>query len=103
MLGKLDIKRPKWIPRWLSMPLLVFAVFVVWLLFFGDNNFVVSSRYKAQANELKSQIKANEDSTRSYNAKVQELNTDRETLERLAREKYGMKRVNEEVYITDIP
>ena len=26
-----------------------------------------------------------------------------ETLERLVREKYGMKRTNEEVYITDIP
>ena len=35
--------------------------------------------------------------------KVNELNTDRETLERIAREKYGMKRENEDVYITDIP
>ena len=35
--------------------------------------------------------------------KVNELNTDKETLERIAREKYGMKRHNEDVYKTDIP
>ena len=34
---------------------------------------------------------------------MRELNTDRETLEKIAREQYGMKRVNEEVYITEIP
>ena len=29
--------------------------------------------------------------------------TDKETLEKIAREQYGMKRTNEEVFITDIP
>jgi hypothetical protein len=38
-----------------------------------------------------------------YEAKVNELNTDNESLERLVREKYGMKRINEEVFITNIP
>jgi len=103
MLEIFKFKRPKWVPKWLSLPLIIFVVFVISLLFFGDNNFLLSSKYKAQANELKSLIKAQEDSTAVYNAKVEELNTDRESLERLAREKYGMKRINEEVYVTDIP
>ena len=46
---------------------------------------------------------AKADAGRLVEAKVNELNTDNESLERLVREKYGMKRVNEEVYITDIP
>ena len=70
-------KRPSWIPRWLNIPLLIFAGFIV--------------------------IKQNEDSARIYDAKVRELNTDHETLERIVREQYGMKRVNEDVYVTDIP
>jgi len=98
-----SFKRPKWIPRWISLPLVIFVAFIVALLFLGDNNYMLISRYKAQANELKSQIKANQDTAAIYNAKAAELHTDKETLERLAREKYGMKRVNEEVYITDIP
>ena len=98
-----NLKRPKWIPRWVNIPLLIFIGFVVVLLFFGDNNYMRISKYRSQINELKSQIKNNEDSAAMYDAKVDELNTDNETLERLVREKYGMKRVNEEVYITDIP
>jgi len=96
-------QRPQWIPRWLNVPLIIFIVFIIVLLFFGDNNYIRINQYKAQINELKGQIKANEDTAALYNGKIRELNSDRETLERLAREKYGMKRINEEVYVTDIP
>ena len=98
-----NFQRPKWIPRWLNIPLLIFVAFVVVLLFFGDNNYMRISKYRSQINELKSQIKNYEDSASMYEAKANELNTDNESLERLVREKYGMKRTNEEVYITDIP
>ena len=98
-----NFQRPKWIPRWLNIPLLIFVGFVVVLLFFGDNSFVRSSKYRSQINELKSQIQNYEDSAAMYDAKVNALNTDNESLERLVREQYGMKRVNEEVYTTDIP
>ena len=96
-------QRPKWLPRWVNIPLLIFVVFVLTLLFYGDNSFIRSTKYRNQINDLKSQIKNNEDSAAMYDAKVNELNTDNESLERLVREKYGMKRVNEEVFITDIP
>ena len=99
----MKIQRPKFIPRWVNIPLLIFIAFVILLAFFGDNSFKRSTEYRSQINELKSQIKNLEDSANVYEAKANELNTDNETLEHLAREKYGMKRTNEEVYITDIP
>lgn len=98
-----NFHRPKWIPRWLNIPLLIFVGFVVVLLFFGDNNYLRISKLRSEINDLKSQIKTNQDSAAIYDAKVNELNTDNESLERLVREKYGMKRTNEEVYITEIP
>ena len=98
-----NIKRPKWIPRWINFPLLIFIAFVLLLIFVGENSFVQSSKYRSQINELKSQIKNYEDSAAAYENKINELNTDNESLERLVREKYGMKRTNEEVYNTDIP
>ena len=98
-----NFQRPRWIPRWLNIPLIIFVGFVVVLLFFGDNNYMRINQYRSQITELKSQIKSNQDSAATYDAKVNELNTDNESLERLVREKYGMKRINEEVYITDIP
>ena len=98
-----NFQRPKWVPRWLNIPLVLFIIFIISLIFFGENNFIRTSKYKSQINELKSQIKNYEDSASMYEAKANELNTDNESLERLVREKYGMKRTNEEVYITDIP
>lgn len=73
------------------------------MLFYGDNNFIRSTKNRSQINDLKSQIKNYEDSAAMYDAKINELNTDNESLEKLVREKYGMKRINEEVFITDIP
>ena len=35
-------KRPSWIPRWLNIPLLIFAGFIVWLLFFGFLIFIAA-------------------------------------------------------------
>ncbi len=98
------LRRPKWVPKWLNAPLVIFVVFVVGLVFFnGGNNYIKISEYNRQINILKAETKANEDSAAMYEKKIKELNTDRSTLEKIAREKYGMKKDYEEVYVTDIP
>ena len=97
------IKRPKWIPAWLSIPFLLFIAFIVFMLFFGEYNFREISKQQQEIDHLKAMIKEQEDSAKYYERKTQELNTDKETLEKIAREQYGMKRTNEEVFETDIP
>jgi len=72
------------------------------MLFFGDNNYMQISKQKNEINKLNSQIKNMEDSAQYYERKYRELDTDKENLEKLAREQYGMKRINEDVYETDI-
>lgn len=96
------IKRPKWIPVWLSLPFIIFLAFILVLLFFGDNNYMEINKQKNEINKLNAQIKELGDSAQYYDNKSRELDTDKETLEKLAREQYGMKRTNEDVYITDI-
>ena len=98
-----NLRKNKWFASLVTVPKLVFVAFICSLIFFGDNSCMRKLEYNEQINDLKAQIQANKDSTKIYEAKVRELNTDHETLEKIAREKYGMKRVNEEVYITDIP
>lgn len=93
----------KFIPRWLSLPLIIIIVFLISMIFFGDNSYIKGKEYSKKINELKTEIKANKDSAAFYQRKAHELATDRETLEKIAREQYGMKRESEDVYITDIP
>ena len=82
---------------------LAVSIVTIALLFMGPNNFMKVVELKKEIKELKSEIKANRDTTAIYEEKTRELNTDKVSLERIAREKYGMKRLNEDVYITDIP
>ena len=96
-------KRPKWIPLWLSVPFVLFIAFIVMMLFYGENNYLQINEQKNEIDKVTAQIKALEDSAKYYERKTEELNTDKETLEKIAREQYGMKRTNEEVFITDIP
>ncbi len=85
------------------IPAMVFVVFMVSLVCCGDNNYIRSCSFTKEINDLKAEIKADEDSTAIYEERVRELHTDRESLEKLAREKYGMKHENEDVYITPMP
>lgn len=93
----------RWIPRWLSMPLIIIVAFLILMVFYGDNSYIKSKEYSQKIDELQKEIKTNKDSAIYYQRKSHELTTDKETLEKIAREQYGMKRENEDVYITDIP
>lgn len=72
------------------------------MLFFGEYNYMEISKQKSEINNLNAQIKSKEDSAMYYEKKFRELDTDKENLEKLAREQYGMKRTNEDVYKTNI-
>ena len=95
--------RPKWVPAWLSVTFVVFVIFTIWVVFYGDSSYIKSNEYSSQIKDLKHKIKENQDTTKVYEQKLQALNTDVETLERIARENFGMKRENEDVYETVIP
>lgn len=93
----------KVVRAWITIPFLVFAVFIVWMLFFSEHNYKRIQEQQKKIDALKVEVKQNEDSAQYYIRKTQELNTDKETLEKIAREEYNMKRTNEDVYRTDIP
>lgn len=92
----------RFIPRWLSFPLIIIVAFLVIMIFYGDNSYLKSREYSKQIDALSKEIQVTRDSAAMYQRKVQELHTDKETLEKIAREQYGMKRANEDVYLTDI-
>lgn len=99
-------KRSKWtawIPRWISLPLIIIVTFLLLMVFYGDNSYIKGNQYAEKIYELEKEIQINKDSAKYYQRKSRELVTDAETLEKIAREQYGMKRENEDVYITEIP
>lgn len=94
-------KRHSWI-RWIKSPILIIIPIAIFLLFYSDNSYLNKTENQEQIDELRAEIKINIDSAAYYEQKAAALDTDRERLEKIAREQYGMKRSNEDVYITKI-
>ena len=75
------------------------VVFVVWMTFFDTNSFVKSWRLRSENIRLKRENTATQHSIDENERLINALTDDRETLERYAREKYGMKASDEDVFI----
>ena len=77
------------------------VVFVVWMTFFDTNSFIKSWRLRSENIRLKRENTATQHSIDENERLIKALTDDRETLERYAREKYGMKASDEDVFLFD--
>ena len=78
---------------------LTISVFAIWMLFFDQNNVVDQVKMSIEINQLEEDRayyleQINVDSTRLH-----ELTTDRDNLEKYAREQFHMKKPNEDVFL----
>jgi len=93
----------KWLenipPFFKNFYFLVGAVFLLWLLFFDSNDLFTQVRLSNKKDQLEQQKEFYEDKILEVKNDREALLTDDEQLEKLAREKYLMKRDSEDVYI----
>lgn len=75
------------------------TVFVVWMMFFDRNDLMSQAEYRAQLDKLKEERDFYIEETARVKKDLEELTTNREKLEKFAREKYLMKKANEDVYV----
>ena len=79
----------------------VVLALVSMLFFFSDSSIIERLRYDAQLKELKRQIEYYRAQTETDKVKLQELRSDKDNLEKFARENYLMKKENEDVFIIE--
>jgi cell division protein FtsB len=75
------------------------AAFVVWMLFFDKNDIVAQYEFKSQVTKLQEEKDFYVKEIETVNKDLQELNTNLNTAEKFAREKYFMKKDNEDVFV----
>lgn len=100
--NKNDKNHSVWLRVIFNIPLIIVVGVIVLSATWGNNSYIKRVGYQKRINELEAEIKQYNDSAEIYSQKAIQLNTDPETLEKIARERYGMKHENEEVFITDI-
>ena len=79
--------------------LLVSVVFFVWITFFDSNSLIKCSRVVSSINSQEKEKKYYKNEIESIEEKLNELSSNRDSLEKFAREQYKFHKEDEDVYI----
>ena len=78
---------------------LVTLVLLVWVAFFDSNNWIKQAKLKSEIQDLEEQKKYYLDEIQKDSIALFDLTNNQETQEKFAREKYLMKKENEDVIV----
>lgn len=73
--------------------------FLLWMIFFDQNNMIEQYKLRAQLQDLKNEKQYYLEEMAKAQQEYDELFTNQESLEKFAREKYLMKRDNEDIFV----
>nr|WP_321222860.1 septum formation initiator family protein [uncultured Psychroserpens sp.] len=79
---------------------IVFVVFAIWMLFFDSNSLLIHQDLNEDITDLENEKTYYRNEIEKDNKAIKELSTD-EGIEKMAREKYYMKKENEDIYIIE--
>lgn len=79
---------------------LIFIPFMIWMLFFDENSYLVHRKFNSEIKDLESTVSFYKTKIAEDKATIMKLN-DSLQLERFAREQYLMKKENEDIYIIE--
>ncbi|CAL2060797.1 FtsB family cell division protein [Tenacibaculum sp. 190524A05c] len=79
---------------------IILTVFVVWMLFFDENSYLTHREFDKEIKELETWIDYHKKKTAQDKQTIKNLQDSLE-LERFAREKYLMKKKDEDIYIIE--
>lgn len=77
--------------------LIILVIGVVAFLIFNQNGLIKYLNLRSEIEHLDSQIKSSEEKIKKLSQEIDSLNTSRDKIERVAREKYHMMKSNERV------
>ena len=78
---------------------LVSLAFLVWMIFFDKNDLFSQYQYRQQVHNLKQEREFYQKETDKVKKDLDELTSNPKKLEKFAREKYLMKKDNEDVFV----
>ena len=88
------------IPSWLRNKFLIaFAAFAVWMLFFDERDVFTLQKYRNELKELQQSKNFYSAEINKEKSELEKLKNNPYTLEKYAREKYYMKRDQEELFL----
>lgn len=94
------IKRNKFYKFFTNIFVMILIPFIIWMLFFDENSYLVHRKFDKEIEELESSITFYKNKIEEDKSTIKKLQ-DYLELERFAREQYLMKKENEEIYLIE--
>lgn len=93
-----------WLRKFMSPVTIVCLLVLAYIVFGGETTVFNSIDYDRTIDSLRAELEANEDTMLYYQDLNRRLASDRDLMEQVVREQYGMKRASEDVFIfTETP
>ena len=89
------------ISRYTKVQLLIILVSIIFGFFISESSIFARFSYDAKIMELNSQIEHYRNKTIEDKQKLQELQSDKDRIEKFARENYLMKKPDEDVFLVE--
>jgi cell division protein FtsB len=95
-----QLKQNKLIKFFTNRYILILIGFGIWMLFFDENSYLVHKEFNSEIKELEDAIEFNTKRIKEDKTTIKNLQ-DSLQLEKFAREKYLMKKENEDIYLIE--
>ncbi|MCS6967679.1 MAG: septum formation initiator family protein [Bernardetiaceae bacterium] len=92
-------KIKQWAQRLNNFYFIFGGLFIIWMLFFDGNNFYNQYQMRKQINQLQQERNYYKANVEQLRREIEELERNPKALEKFAREKYLMKKPQEDIYI----
>ncbi|MEM7484859.1 MAG: septum formation initiator family protein [Bacteroidota bacterium] len=99
-MGLKNLKQKKWFKVMTNMYVLVLTIFVIWMTFFDTNSLMIHLELQNEVRKLEKQkdfLQGEIDKDKEILKKL----SSKSELEKFAREKYYMKKENEEIFLIE--
>lgn len=87
--------------KFTKIQLIIIVVLLICAFIISDSNIFARIGYDADIRELKGQIRHYENKIEEDRRKLEELQSDKEGIEKFARENYFMKKENEDIFVVE--
>ncbi|MFS4415726.1 FtsB family cell division protein [Maribacter sp. 2307ULW6-5] len=99
-MGLKELRQRKWFKFFTNLYVVVLTLFVVWMLFFDTNSYLIQRELQQEIDHLE-QTKNHLRTEIEKDRKIMEKLSDEKELEKFAREAYYLKKKNEEIYLIE--
>nr|WP_299172353.1 septum formation initiator family protein [uncultured Allomuricauda sp.] len=99
-MGLKELRNKKWFKFMKNIYVLVLTVFVIWMAFFDTNSLMIHLELRSEIQKLKKQQEFLQGEI-AKDKEILEKLSDQGELEKFAREKFYMKKENEEIFLIE--